>query len=227
VDEHFYRSPAWFLNNVQRYDHYDRLGPKVFAGEYAAQVSDRANCLESALAEAAMMTGFERNAEVVRMAAYAPLFAHVDAWQWRPDLIWFDNLRTVATPDYYVQQLFSRNRGDLVLPVTLRNLASAPRGEPRIFASATRDSPAGEIILKVVNVETNAVPATVLLEGVEQTGSRATEIVLTGPGLRAGNSLDDPQRVAPRTRRIKLTAPEINHTFPPISLTVLRLRASP
>jgi len=123
VDEHCYANPIWFLSNADRYDHYDRNGPKVFFGEYAAQSTaicstKNRNNLECALAEAAYMTGLERNADVVRMAAYAPLFAHVEAWQWTPDLIWIDNLRSCGTPNYYVQQLFSRNRGDVVLPVS-------------------------------------------------------------------------------------------------------------
>ncbi len=124
VDEHCYAPPLWFLANSRRYDHYDRSGPKVFFGEYAAQsvamvsVKNRNN-LECALAEAAYLTGLERNADVVRMASYAPLFAHVEGWQWTPNLIWTDNLRVYGTPNYYVQQLFSLNRGDVVLPVTL------------------------------------------------------------------------------------------------------------
>lgn len=123
VDEHCYANPIWFLSHADRYDGYDRKGPKVFFGEYAAQsdfiVSTKnRNNLETALSEAAFMTGLERNADVVRMASYAPLFAHVDGWQWTPDLIWVDNLRVLRTPNYYVQQLFSRNRGDVVLPVS-------------------------------------------------------------------------------------------------------------
>ena len=135
VDEHCYATPLWFLANSHRYDHYDRNGPKVFFGEYAAQsvamVSPRnRNDLACALAEAAYMTGLERNADVVRMASYAPLFAHVEAWQWTPNLIWVDNLRVHGTPSYYVQQLFSLNRGDVVLPVTLTGveLPSMPGG---------------------------------------------------------------------------------------------------
>jgi len=124
VDEHCYANPIWFFANAHRYDNYERNGPKVFMGEYAAQsvamVSPKnRNDLECALAEAAYMTGLERNAEVVRMASYAPLFANVDAWQWTPNLIWCDNLRVYGTPSYYVQQLFSCNRGDVVLPMDL------------------------------------------------------------------------------------------------------------
>jgi alpha-L-arabinofuranosidase len=123
VDEHCYANPVWFLSNADRYDKYDRKGPKVFMGEYAAQsvaiVSPKnRNNLECALAEAAYMTGLERNADVVRMASYAPLFANADGWQWTPDLIWVDSLRVCSTPNYFVQQLFMQNRGDVVLPVT-------------------------------------------------------------------------------------------------------------
>ena len=135
VDEHCYANPIWFLAHTHRYDNYDRNGPKVFMGEYAAQsvaiVSPKnRNDLECALAEAAYLTGLERNADVVRMASYAPLFANVDAWQWTPNLIWCDNLRVYGTPSYYVQQLFSRNRGDVVLPVDLAGaeLPSTPSG---------------------------------------------------------------------------------------------------
>ncbi len=112
------------MDNANRYDNYKRTGIKVFAGEYAAHGKEdkdpeSKNTWASALAEAAFMTGLERNADVVQMASYAPLFAHVEAWQWRPDLIWFDNLQTVGTPNYYVQKLFSTNKGSDVLPVLM------------------------------------------------------------------------------------------------------------
>ncbi|HKP13970.1 MAG TPA: alpha-L-arabinofuranosidase C-terminal domain-containing protein, partial [Blastocatellia bacterium] len=98
VDEHYYKPPQWFRENTHRYDDYPRDGPKVFAGEYAAQSvgiasPDNKNNWECALSEAAFVTGLERNADVVRMSSYAPLFGHVEAWQWTPNLIWFDNLR--------------------------------------------------------------------------------------------------------------------------------------
>ena len=116
VDEHYYMNPKWFLSNTTRYDNYDRSGPKVFAGEYAAQTGgqaqpDNRNTWGGAIAEAAFMTGLERNADVVRMASYAPLLANVNAWQWTPDLIWFDNLRSYDTPNYQVQKLFASNVG--------------------------------------------------------------------------------------------------------------------
>lgn len=128
VDEHYYRPPHWFLTNSDRYDSYDRKGPKVFAGEFAAH-DNRRNNLRSALAEAAYMTGLWRNAEVVTMAAYAPLFAKQGFTQWEPNLIWFDNTRSYGTPSYHAQALFARNRPDVVLPVTL-DLPAAVEATP-------------------------------------------------------------------------------------------------
>nr|WP_296068480.1 alpha-L-arabinofuranosidase C-terminal domain-containing protein [uncultured Actinoplanes sp.] len=112
VDEHYYNSPTWFLQNNERYDPYDRKGPSVFLGEYASQDAKFAN----SLAEAAFMTGLERNADVVKMASYAPLLANIDNVQWRPDLIWFDNDESWGTTSYQTQKLFMNNVGDRVVP---------------------------------------------------------------------------------------------------------------
>ncbi|MDX2297504.1 MULTISPECIES: alpha-L-arabinofuranosidase C-terminal domain-containing protein [Streptomyces] len=112
VDEHYYNSPQWFLENNDRYDSYDRNGPKVFLGEYAS----RDNRFANALSEAAFMTGLERNADVVKLASYAPLLADVDKNQWRPDMIWFDNHRSWGSTSYEVQKLFMNNTGDRVVP---------------------------------------------------------------------------------------------------------------
>ncbi|MDT0320566.1 alpha-L-arabinofuranosidase C-terminal domain-containing protein [Streptomyces millisiae] len=112
VDEHYYMAPNWFLSNNERYDSYDRAGPDVFLGEYAS----RDNRFANALAEAAYMTGLERNADVVRLASYAPLLAHTQGTQWRPDLIWFDNDASWGSASYEVQRLFATNTGDRVVP---------------------------------------------------------------------------------------------------------------
>ena len=117
VDEHYYVSQPFLLNNTHRYDSYDRNGPHVFLGEYAARAaSSQYNNFFSALSEAAYITGLQRNADVVEMASYAPLLANVDYVNWSPDLIWFDNARVYGTPSYWVQRLFSRNRGDTLVP---------------------------------------------------------------------------------------------------------------
>jgi alpha-L-arabinofuranosidase len=229
VDEHCYDLPKWFFSNDHRYDNYDRNGPKVFMGEYAAQsgavVSPKnRNNLECALSEAAYMTGLERNADVVRMASYAPLFAHADAWQWTPDLIWVDNLRVYGTPDYYVQQLFSRNRGDRVLPVELSG-AEAP-GNParRLYASAARDNQTHEIILKVVNPGDAPTDTEIVLAGAAGIDPKATSVVLAGGSLADVNSFEEPRKVAPVESRIDVAGPRFQQSFVPHSLTVLRLR---
>ncbi len=145
VDEHYYCQPEWFFTHADRYDRYDRKGPKVFAGEYAS----KSNTYRSALSEAAFMTGLERNADHVRMATYAPLFAHIEAWQWKPDMIWMDNLRVMRTPNYYVQQMYGMNAGTNVL--SLRMDGRPVCGQDSLYATAALDAPSGEIIVKVVN----------------------------------------------------------------------------
>ncbi|WP_030243857.1 alpha-L-arabinofuranosidase C-terminal domain-containing protein [Streptomyces sp. NRRL S-455] len=112
VDEHYYNSPNWFLQNNDRYDSYDRSGPKVFLGEYASQ----GNAWKNGLAEAAYMTGLERNADIVKLASYAPLLANEDYVQWRPDMIWFNNRASWNSANYEVQKLFMTNVGDRVVP---------------------------------------------------------------------------------------------------------------
>ncbi|MFI6464964.1 alpha-L-arabinofuranosidase C-terminal domain-containing protein [Streptomyces sp. NPDC050528] len=114
VDEHYYNSPQWFLQNNDRYDSYDRTGPKVFLGEYASG----GNAFKNGLAEAAYMTGLERNADVVKLASYAPLFANEDYVQWSPDMVWFNNHASWGSANYEVQKLFMNNVGSRVVPST-------------------------------------------------------------------------------------------------------------
>jgi alpha-N-arabinofuranosidase len=225
VDEHYYMPPAWFLSNVQRYDAYPRTGPKVFAGEYAAHLPTppgrptRPATLSAALAEAAFMTGLERNADVVEMSSYAPLLAHVDAWQWSPNLIWFDNLRVFGTPSYHVQQVFGSNRGTTILPLTLNG--SAQNGVDGLFASASLDKPANEIVIKVVNTTERARSVRIDLPGATPTGA-ARALVITGAPT-AENSLEAPTAVAPVERRLDVAGGARELRLDASSLTVLRV----
>ena len=230
IDEHSYARPDWFLNNAHRYDDYDRNGPKVFMGEYAAQsvgvVSTKnRNDLECALSEAAYMTGLERNADVVRMASYAPLFANVDAWQWTPDLIWVDSLQVYGTPNYYVQQLFSRNRGDVVLPTQLGGPGAPTSTVQRLYATAARDDKTREIILKVVNPQNVAAETEINLAGVSGVRAEADCIVFSGAAPGDVNSFNEPTKMAPVESKLEGVASRFSHSFPPYSLTVLRLEA--
>jgi alpha-N-arabinofuranosidase len=193
-------------------------------GEYAAQ-SDRVvsiqnqNNWECALAEAAYMTGLERNGDVVRMASYAPLFAHADGWQWKPDLIWADNLRVYGTPNYYVQQLFSRNHGDILAPAVLEPATTA---RETIYASAVRDEAAGELILKLVNAAAAQQTLAIQVEGAKKVGPSGKTILLASPRLDDVDSFEQPKKVAPRELSSE-ASPKFQQTLPPSSFTVLRI----
>jgi len=227
IDEHCYAKPEWFFANTHRYDHYDRRGPKVFMGEYAAQsvgvvsVKNRNN-LECALSEAAYMTGLERNADVVRMASYAPLFANTEAWQWTPDMIWVSPLQVCLTPNYYVQQLFSCNRGDMVLPTQVGGVTKADSGQESLYASATREEQSGDIILKVVNPGDAPQSVPVNLNGAKAVAPQAREVVLAGKPDDE-NTMQQ-QGVAPVTSTLPNIAASFNCDFAPHSLTVLRIK---
>jgi len=225
VDEHCYAKPDWFFKNTHRYDSYPRTGPKVFMGEYAAQ-SDKTvsvrnrNDFECALAEAAYMTGLERNGDVVRMASYAPLFAHVDAWQWMPNLIWTDNLRVYGTPSYYVQQLFSVNRGDAVLALSLDCQAA-----DKIYASAVYDEAAREVILKIVNAEAEPRLFEVRLEGARSSKPAVRAMLLTSEKLTDENSFDAPTKVSPHPIASEVSSDGIKQTVPARAFLILRIAA--
>jgi alpha-L-arabinofuranosidase len=201
VDEHFYRPESWFLTQGLRYDNYDRKGPKVFAGEYACHGKGKKwNHFHAALLEAAFMTGLERNADVVRMATYAPLFAHVEGWQWRPDLIWFDNLNTVRTSSYYVQQLYAQNKGTNALSLTMdRRPVAGQEGQNGLFASAVYDSGEKTVIVKIANTSDKAQHISLNFTGLKknQTLRGISQTVLKADNPDAENTLANPSAVIP------------------------------
>ena len=168
VDEHFYRPYNWFLAQGARYDNYDRKGPKVFAGEYACHATGRKlNHFYASLLEAAFMTTLERNADIVHMATYAPLFAHVEGWQWRPDLIWYDNLRSMKTCSWHVQQLYGQYKGSnaLTLKMDGRNVTGA-EGQNGLFASAVKDG--DKVYVKVINTTDKEQPVVLNFTGLKK-----------------------------------------------------------
>ncbi len=228
IDEHYYNKPEWFLKNAARYDKYDRNGPKVFAGEYAAQSVNTVSPLnqnnwETALAEAAFMTGLERNAAVVNLCSYAPLFAHVDAWQWTPDLIWFDNLKSYGTPNYYVQKLFSNNKGSEVLTLLSGN---APlTGQQGVYASAVRDKNSNEIIIKIINTDNKIQKANVKIEGVKKLNSAANVTLLKSDAKEAVNSIENPYAISPAEKEIKISNRNVSLTMEPLSFYVVRIKS--
>lgn len=227
IDEHYYRSPEWFLANANRYDHYDRKGSKVFAGEYAGHVDGKIkgaerNIWQSAIAEAAFLTGVERNADVVVMASYAPLFAHVDAWQWAPDLIWVDNLNVYGTPSYYVQKMYSLNKGTQI--VSLKQGNEFVGGKDEFYASATTDAAAGEIILKIANVKAESRAVVFNIDGVKILNASGKLITLTANSLSDMNSITDPTKVSPKEEPIKIKGKKVQLTLQPNSFSVIRVK---
>jgi alpha-L-arabinofuranosidase len=226
IDEHYYRSPDWFFSNVKRYDTFPRNATKIFAGEYASHVNgtnaEQKNCWLSALSEAAFMTGLERNADVVSMASYAPLFAHIDGWQWTPDLIWVNNLQSYGTPDYYVQQMYSLNKGTKVVPITLNNDVIA--GQDSLFATAAIDAAANELIIKLVNASDKEQSNTLSLEGVKKLAKEGKLTVLKSDDLYSVNSFDNPTKVAPQESSIDIKGKKITLTAAPYSFSVLRIK---
>jgi len=227
IDEHYYRKPEWFFSNARRYDNYPRTGSKIFGGEYAAQSDktvsvDNKNCWLTALAEAAFMTGLERNADVVSMASYAPLFAHIEGWQWTPDLIWVNNLQSYGTPDYYVQKLYSLNKGTQVIPITLNNEVVA--GQDSLYAAACIDATTNELIIKLVNASAKEQTNILSLEGVKKLAAQGSLTVLQSDNLYSINSFDQPQKVAPKESAIAVKGKKINLTAAAYSFTIFRVK---
>ena len=182
VDEHYYVAPEWLLSHADLYDSYPReFG--VFAGEYAAHVGDRANSMEAALAEAAFLTGVEKNGDVVKLVSYAPLFNRIGHSQWQPDMIWFDDQEVYLSPSYYVQKLFSVYAGDAALCMDGQEKTLRESG---IYMNVTEktgsDETARKIIVKLVNVSAEDQCISLKPEGFERSVSGASVIRLSGLG---------------------------------------------
>lgn len=226
IDEHYYKNPKWFRDNATRYDNYDRKGPKVFAGEYAAQsvaiVSpDNKNNWECAFSEAAFMTGLERNAEVVNLTSYAPLMAHAEAWQWTPDMIWFNNLEAYGSANYYVQKLFSTNKGTDLISITKDQKPLT--GQNNLYASAVKDSNSNEIIIKLVNTSSNFQVVNIKVNGNKffQKGIIET---LTSPNLEDVNSFETPKKISPFEKEIEIKSSKAQLNLPAYSVSVFKLK---
>lgn len=227
VDEHYYNSPEWFKKNVTRYDNYDRKGPKVFAGEYAVQTKDIAsdqnrNNWEAALSEAAFMTGLERNADVVNMTSYAPLFAHADGWQWTPDLIWFNTLESYATPNYYVQKLYGNNPGTNLISITTDG--KAVTGQNGMYSSAVVDKANNEVIIKIVNTSANAQKAGIKVKG-NKLAATGKMIVLKAADLKAENNFTQ-ENIAPVENTIKTGKSSIDTEIPAYTFAIIKVKIS-
>ncbi len=239
VDEHYYRDIQWYKNSMNRYSDrkfYTKDGPRVFAGEWACHDKGKKyNHAGASIYEAAFMTNIERNADLVHMATYAPLFSHVEGWQWRPDLIWYDNLSTARTASYYVQQLYSLNPGTNVLPTTISIAGGqpaanpVPEGEDGLFASAVIDQKKGEIIVKVINTLGNALSAQINITGLSKKQLAALPATAEVTSLNcadydAENQPGRPEVISPVTTTVPLTAGSILATIPAKTFALYKVK---
>lgn len=232
VDEHYYESPDWFLSNTKRYDAYDRTTQaKVFLGEYAAQ----SNTLQAALAEAAYMTGLERNADIVAMACYAPLFGNKKTNQWTPDMMFFSNDSLYGTVDYYVQKMFANNVGTMILPTELtltgnevytddKNGNNDTKEAAESIYETTSIDENGDMILKFVNVTETEIPISITLDAVNMAdfSSAATVTVLKGDNLSDMNSFEEPEKLRPTEESMEVSK-EFTYTAPKYSVSIIRI----
>lgn len=228
VDEHFYRPESWFLKSGNRYDNYDRKGPKVFAGEYACHGDGKKwNHFHASLLEAAFLTGVERNADVVHMATYAPLLAHVEGWQWRPDLIWFDNLRSVRSCSWYVQSLYGHNKGTNVVPLTMNKQAvSGQKGQNGLFASAVWDEPTQTYIVKIANTSDKAQAINLEFKGLKKSEKlgEGKLITLHSDNLDAENTLDNPNAIVPKESAVNIEGNTLNTEIGAMTFAVYKFK---
>jgi alpha-N-arabinofuranosidase len=228
-DEHYYRNVETFLNDHHHFDKYDRNGPEIFVGEWAAYETTfppwdgRSRDLPptpnmtAALGDAAWMTGMERNSDLIKMQCYAPLLVNVNPGgrQWRPDLIGYDTLHSFGSPSYYAICMFSGNLGDELLNATLEG--------SQLPYSVTKDSKSGTIIIKLVNPSPAPQPLKLNIQGARLKHNGTATTLAAAPD--ATNAIDNPTNVVPAVTKVTDVKPEFTYTLPPYSITVLQVTA--
>jgi alpha-L-arabinofuranosidase len=219
IDDHFYRTAQEFFNDTHHYDNTDRKGPKIFVGEWATREGSPTPDMGAALADAAWLTGLERNSDIVIMASYAPLFVNVNpgASQWVPDLIGYDALESYGSPSYYAQVMFSSHIGN---EVPASSLNGAP---PLLFTSVTRDAAKRMLYVKVVNASSRPQSLEIQLTGKNKPSGTAAVTTLSGHSTEETNSLADPTRIVPVQSKISDVSSDWHQTFPPYSIQVIDL----
>lgn len=219
IDDHFYRTAQEMFADTHHYDKTSRNGPKIFVGEWATREGSPTPNMGAALADAAWMTGMERNSDVVVMASYAPLLTNVNpgAMQWAPDLIGYDAVHSYGSPSYYAQVLFSKYLGTQVVDSSLQN------GGPLLFYSVTENQTQKELYLKVVNASSEPQKLQIQIDGAAGVKTNATVEVLSGHSMEETNSLHHPTRIVPVASTIHATGKNFQRTFPPYSVEAMTI----
>ena len=247
VDEHFYRNQQDMEANFHQYDHRSRAADqsKVFVGEWATRVGSPTPNMAGALGDAAWMCGLERNADVVLMECFAPLFVNVSqltgngrSMQWESDLIGYDALNSYGSPSYHVETMFAQNCGADILPIQAEGIpvieqtppagrrggAPAPRRVSALYYSATRDAKSGVMFLKVVNVEGKAQQINIQLNGATRIDPKGQAVVLSANSPSDTNAINDRDKLVPHTETVNGLSASFTREFPPYSFTILKLR---
>jgi alpha-L-arabinofuranosidase len=219
LDEHFYMSAEKAFSDAGHYDKTDRNGPKIFVGEWATREGEPTPNLESALGDAAWMTGMERNSDLVIMESYAPLFVNVNpgGMQWESDLIGYDALSSYGSPSYWTQVMFAARTGTEVVAATLSNAG------PRVSASVTRDEQLRKVFIKVVNGTSDAQKFAIALDGVSGVKHQATLVTMSGKSPNATNTIAHPDVIKPVEHKIQVAGPKFDQSFEPYSVNVIEL----
>jgi alpha-N-arabinofuranosidase len=231
IDEHYYRSTDEFIRMSPDYaKKYDRTGPEIFVGEWAAHEDAKIKpwspparqqaptpSMKAAIGDGVFMAAMERNSDLIQMQCYAPLLVNVNpgARQWRPDLIGYDAISAYGSPSYYAFQMFSRNVGDEILTTS--------SAETAVQGSATRDGKTGEIILKLVNPQPTLEQLHIQIKGVSSLASKGSAITLSG-NPEDSNSITDPRKLVPITSHLNPLKPDFNYLMPPNSIVVVKLK---
>jgi len=239
IDEHYYRNAFDMESDADHYDSYDRGGPKIFVGEWATREGKPTPNFNSALGDAAWMTGMERNSDIVVMECSAPLFVNVNpgGMQWESDLIGYNTLTSYGSPSYYAQQMFSNYHGDNVvniiaecIPVQLQKLNHkdslnkvTPKTYPSLFYVTTRDTKTGRLYVKVVNAGDAAKKVSLELKGVSSVKSNGKVVVMKADKPEDTNSITEPKKIIPTTSSYKGFKKTFTYSFPKYSITVLQI----
>lgn len=216
VDEHYYQSPGWFINNQDFYDRYDRSEPKVYLGEYATHIPGRRMNIETALCEALHLSNIERNGDVVSMTSFAPLLAKEGHTQWNPDLIYFNNTEVKPTVDYYVQKLYGQNLGDKYIPSFIKLSDDRKDEKKRVASSLVYDSHSGDYILKLTNLLPVSVNTKIDLSKIPVLTGDAELTVISG-------EVDD-EKAKPKTSAVQ-TGKKLDYILPAYSFSVIRMKS--
>lgn len=239
LDEHFYFDDRAGMEAAMRYDGYDRSRPPILIGEWATRAGAPTTNMLGALGDAAFMTGMERNADIIKMASYAPLFVNVNrgGMQWSSNLIGYDGLSSYGSPSYYAQKMFSEYLGTTSLPISATNVpmqqwtpkprkdqpAGPARAIPALYFSATRDEIKGELYVKVVNTVGTAQDVQFEFDGDKQPAGGGRQVVLAAASPDETNSIKDPVHIVPLTSATSGFGRRFSRSFSPYSVTVLAI----